>query len=1211
MQNLELRKALSSQILVLDGAMGTQIQQYGLAEADFRGDRFSGHRENLKGCNDVLCLTRPEIVADIHHAYLDAGADIIETNTFNANAVSLADYGLEPSVAEINAAAASIARREADRMISAGRKCWVAGSVGPTGKTLSLSADVDNPASRDLDFDTLKYAYVRQMEALIAGGVDLLQIETIFDTLNAKAAVVAAREAMARTGREVELILSVTLSATGGRTLSGQTLEAFVASMAHARPLAFGLNCGFGAESLAPYVRQLARLTDAYVALYPNAGLPNAMGEYDETPEATAAHVARLASAGAVNIVGGCCGTTPAHIRAIAEATQNLAPRAARPLEPMMTLSGLEAKTVTTAHNFVNIGERCNVAGSRKFLRLINEQNYEEAVATAVAQVEAGAQIVDVNMDDGMLDSEAEMTRFLRLLSAEPEAAKVPVMIDSSDWRVIESGLKCLQGKGIVNSISLKEGEDAFVAHARFVKSMGAAVVVMAFDEQGQADTLPRRIGICRRAYTLLTEKADFNPQDIIFDPNVLAVATGIEGHRRYALDFLEAVEWVKKNLPGAKTSGGISNLSFSFRGNNYLREAMHSVFLYHAIARGLDMAIVNAATMVPYEEIPPEVREAVEDVLLCRRDDATERLLDVAERLKGEQPAAARQQQTEESLPADEAISRRLVKGQSDGIGELLERSMQQHGSAIAVVEGPLMDGMNRVGELFGAGKMFLPQVVKSARTMKQAVAWLRPHIEKEQSRVRRSPAGKIVLATVKGDVHDIGKNIVGVVMRCNGFEVVDLGVMVSPEEIVRAAVAENADYVGLSGLITPSLEEMCRVARLMEERGLSIPILIGGATASSVHTAVKIAPCYSHIAVYTRDAAVLPSVVRQIQEDPSAAEKRIRAAQEAERRAYEQSARAPLPLEDARRKAFRTDWASYVSPVPCQPGVTDVTLTVEEAVGRINWRAFFPAWKLNASFAELARLPECGHCTAQWLASQKEENRGKAMEAMQLLKDARAALKRLVRDANGSLRARIVLTEANSDGDNLVFHSATGDVRLPLLRRQTPGDVCLSLADFLRPVGSGTDYIGLFAVTSGQAIADIVDSYRPTDDYKALLYQSLSDRIVEAAAELLHEHVRRTVWGYAPDGEAWGIRPAAGYPSLPDQSAIFAIDRLLRFEDLGIRLTENGAMTPPSSIGGLMIAHPQSRYFTIGKIGDDQRADYAYRRGINRQELQKWLPR
>lgn len=1218
----DLRTALSRRILVLDGAMGTQIQRYALTEDGYRGDLFANHPHRLSGCNDVLCLTHPEIIARIHSDYLDAGADIIETNSFNANAVSLADYGIADRVAEINLAAARIARAEADKRIADGRQCWVAGSVGPTSKTLSMSANVEDPAARELDFDSLHAAYVDQMRALIEGGVDLLLCETIFDTLNAKAAIAAAREAMTLANRHVEIALSATLSSVGGRMLSGQTIEAFVASTAHAGAVALGLNCGFGAESLEPYIKQMSTLTDAAIMLYPNAGLPNAMGEYDETPEVTASHLAKMMDAGVINIAGGCCGTTPAHVSAIAAEARRHQRRVPPTLKPEMRLAGLDVKVVSPEQNFTNVGERCNVAGSRKFLRLINEKNYAEAVDIAVKQVEAGAQIVDVNMDDAMLDANAEMVHFLRLLAAEPDVARVPVMIDSSKWDVIEAGLKCLQGKGIVNSISLKEGEEPFLSHARFIKEMGAAVVVMAFDEQGQADTFERRTQICGRAYRLLTEKAGFPPADIIFDPNVLAVATGIESHDRYALDFIETVGWIKANLPGAKVSGGVSNLSFSFRGNNYLREAMHSVFLYHAIARGMDMAIVNAAAMIPYDDIPVDVRTVIEDALLCRRADATERLLDLAERLKGEKAGAAKaQEESYEGLPADEAISRMLVRGRTDGIEPLLERSMADHRSAIAVIEQPLMEGMNRVGKLFGEGKMFLPQVVKSARAMKQAVAWLQPYIEKEQSDRGRSSAGKIVIATVKGDVHDIGKNIVAVVMRCNGYEVIDLGVMVPAEEIIDTAVREGADYIGLSGLITPSLEEMCCVARLMQERGLSIPLLVGGATASAVHTAVKIAPCYDHIVAYTRDAAVLPSIMQEIAADPAEAERRIREEHERRSNAYFESKKPLLPLDEARRRKPAVDWAAYQSPRPASLSAVDVSITVADAIEYINWRAFFPVWQLDASFADLAEIHGCDHCHAQWLAAQPADRRQKASEAMQLLKEARAALSRLVRDANGSIRARVAFYTANSDGDNIVVHADGSDLVMPMLRQQQDADECLSLADFVKPEGMGDDYVAAFAVTAGSQIEEIIAGYQSTDDFKALLYQSLSDRLAEASAELLHARVRQSLWGYAPDEQLdspralrcqyRGIRPAAGYPSMPDQASIFALQQLVDFGKVGVEVTANGAMRPASSVSGLMMAHPDARYFMVGAVADDQRADYSRRRGITVEELCKWLPK
>lgn len=1220
MTEKDLKNALAERILILDGAMGTEIQKYHFSEDDFRGVMFANHNDKLAGCNDVLSLTQPEAIAAIHSRYLDAGADIIETNTFNANAVSLADYGLQKFVKDINRASTRLAVAEVAKRRKEGRQCWVAGSVGPTNKTLSMSADVDDPAARDIDFDFLVDAYIEQITVLIEEGVDIIQIETIFDTLNAKAAITACEEAMKTTGKKVEIIISVTLT-TSGRTLSGQTLEAFTASVAHAHPLAIGLNCGFGAESLEPYVKQLSALTDAAISLYPNAGLPNAMGEYDETPEITASHVSRLIEAKMLNIVGGCCGTTPDHIRAIADVAKGKAPRTAPVIDRKMRLAGLEMKTVAKELNFVNIGERCNVAGSRKFLRLINEKNYDEAVSIAVAQVEAGAQVIDINMDDAMLDAEAEMTHFLRLLAAEPDVAKVPVMIDSSKWSVIEAGLKCLQGKGIVNSISLKEGEEVFLRHAEYVKKMGAAVVVMAFDENGQADTLPRRKEICSRAYRLLREKVDFQAEDIIFDPNVLAIATGMEEHDRYALDFIEATAWIKANLPGAKVSGGVSNLSFSFRGNNFLREAMHSAFLYHAIAAGLDMAIVNAASMMPYDDIPGDVRDAVEDALLCRRADATSRLLEVAERLKNAKADSVKTADVNyTTMPAQEALSKMLIKGRTEGIEPILEKAWHELGKAVAVIEGPLMDGMNQVGSLFGEGKMFLPQVVKSARAMKYAVAWLQPIIEREQASTDAKSAGKIVIATVKGDVHDIGKNIVAVIMRCNGYEVIDLGVMVPAEKIIDTAVAEKADFIGLSGLITPSLEEMCRVATMMQQRGLNIPILVGGATASAVHTAVKIAPCYNHIVAYTRDAAILPMVVREIANDPTAAADKIRHEQEAERQRYFNQQHPLLSIDEARRRKPQINWEDYAAPKPAVEGLSDVAITVKEAAELINWRAFFTAWKMEASFASLAEVEGCDHCRAQWLAAQPKANINKAMEAMQLLKDARAAINRLIRDANQSIRARVALLPARGGEDIITIYTDEGEMALPMLRCQKDSEVCASLADFINP--EGNDYIGAFAVTVGSQIEGIIDNYRNRgDDYKAMLYQTLSDRLAEAATELLHAQVRRSIWGYAPDenlskqellqGNYRGIRPAAGYPSLPDQWAIFTIAQSVGIETLGITVTENGAMSPASSVCGLMIAHPQAKYFVIGDIGDDQRKLYAQQRNISIEQLSKWLPR
>ncbi|MGM9801993.1 MAG: methionine synthase [Candidatus Limisoma sp.] len=1209
----DIRNAIADRILIVDGAMGTQIQAFNLSEDDFRGNRFANHPYKLAGCNDVLCLTRPDVILSIHRNYIAAGADIIETNSFNSNAISLADYGLEDLVYDLNREAAKLARRAADEADCV----WVAGSVGPTNKTLSMSASVDDPAARETSFDELLATYCDQMRGLIDGGVDIIQIETIFDTLNAKAAVAAAESAMEISGRRVELIISAT-PAVGGRTLSGQTIEALIASLAHANPLAFGLNCGFGADTMAPLIAEFAAKSAFPTIVYPNAGLPNALGEYDETPQMMAAHVERILADGSANIIGGCCGTTPDHIHALAELAKRYNPRQLPEIPQKLTLAGLDAIDITAERNFVNIGERCNVAGSRKFLRLINEKNYDEACDIARRQVENGAQIIDINMDDAMLDAEAEMRRFVNLLSSDPDIARVPFMLDSSKWNVIQAGLKCLQGKGIVNSISLKEGEATFVDHARFVKSMGAAVVVMAFDEQGQADTFDRRIAICSRAYRILVDSVGFNPNDIIFDPNILAVATGIEGHNRYALDFIEATRWIKQNLPGAKVSGGVSNLSFSFRGNNYIREAMHAVFLYHAIRAGLDMAIVNAAALMPYSEVPDDLKTAIEDVIFDRRLDATDRLIELADSLKNtDRQADTVKTEAAQSLSPDQRIAEMLVKGRCDNLEALLSEALALHGSAIAVIERSLMAGMNEVGRLFGEGKMFLPQVVKSARMMKDAVAWLQPLIEAEQAGNSGRNAGKILMATVKGDVHDIGKNIVDVVLRCNGFEVVDLGIMVPAEQILDKAAEIGADIIGLSGLITPSLDEMCNVARLAQQRGMSTPILVGGATASPLHTAVKIAPCYDGLVAYIRDAAMMPAVARRIIDNRDATAAEIRADQLRLRSQY--NAEAPLSLDEARRMRHRCSCGA--APKPNRPGVTKIDIKVSDVVDFINWRAFFPVWNLDASFAELAEIRGCGHCQAQWIAAQKPERMNKIMEAQNLLKDARAALARLIREADDSMKAVVAIRSAHSLGDDIIVDVDGSPLVIPTLRRQhrNADGCCLALADF---VASADDFLGAFAVTSGSRIQAIIDGYKGRDDYKLLLYQSLADRLAEAAAEFVHLQVRRSIWGYAPDesadprpalsGNYIGIRPAAGYPSLPDQASVFAIDKMLGGIDAAeISLTENGAMMPASSVAGLFIANPEARYFMVGDIDDDQRADYADRRGISLDELAKWLPR
>lgn len=1211
---LKLIEAMNDRIIVLDGAMGTMVQRENLFEDDFRGERFASHPSRLKGCNDILVLTRPEVIGRIHRAYLEAGARIIETDSFNANAVSLADYGLQDRVDEINREAAKIARTAADDFMLShpGEECWVAGSIGPSGKSLSLTQDIDEEGDNYVDFDYLQATFHDQCRALIEGGVDLLLMETMFDALNAKAAVFGAVKAMEELQKRVPVIISATLT-EAGRTLAGQTPEAFIASVAHCNPVAVGLNCSFGAEAMLRHVESLQGQPYA-LSVYPNAGLPNAMGEYDESPAAMAVKLEPMLCNRMVNIVGGCCGTTPDHIREIARLAAKSAPRAIPAANDEMMLAGLETLLVSRSRNFVNVGERCNVAGSRKFLRLINEKNYSDAVAIAAAQVEAGAQIIDINMDDGMLDSTAEMSRFLSLLGSEPEVARAPFMIDSSHWATIEAGLKHVQGRPIVNSISLKEGERAFLDRARYIRDMGAAVVVMSFDEKGQADTFERRIEVCGRAYRLLTEKAGFRGCDIVFDPNILAVATGIEAHRSYALDFIRSVAWIKSNLPGAKVSGGVSNLSFSFRGNNKVREAMHSAFLFRAIAEGLDMAIVNAASMVPLDEIPAQLREAIDDVLMNRDDNATDRLVAIATEIKNAADSSGKSA-VPVSAQIDASPSNRLmdllVKGHTDALETTLDKAMNECGSAIEVIEGPLMEGMNRVGKMFGEGKLFLPQVVKSARVMKLAVNHLTPFIEEERkSSGTSSGAKKLVIATVKGDVHDIGKNIVGVIMSCNGFEVIDLGVMVPAEDIIDRAIAENADFIGLSGLITPSLEEMCNVARHMESRKMTIPLLIGGATTSELHTAIKIAPCYSGPVIYTRDAAMLPSVARKFADASTrdAAIKDLREKQSQLRASSTNEGKNLLSIQEAVARAPRLEF----NPVtPVKPGITTLRFDIGELESLINWRAFMTAWKLDASLAEVAYMDGCDHCKAQWLASFPNDKTGKAAEAMQLVKEAKRAVNKLKNDGYQATAKIAVLPASSRDGD-IICIDEDNKLILPTLRQQHLNDrgESLSLADFIMPAGDGDsapgDYIGLFAVTTGAPMAELIDSFKSSgNDYDALLYQSVADRLAEAATELMHRTVARDIWGF---GEG-GIRPAVGYPSLPDQSLIFDLDSVLDYASMGIRLTENGAMWPAASTSGLLIAHPDARYFILGEIADDQIADYARRRGKTSDELKRFL--
>ena len=1197
--SISLIKEVNNRTIVLDGAMGTMIQKCDLSETEFRGSQYSSWQYNLKGCNDILCITAPHIIKEIHLQYLNAGASIIETNSFNANTFSLADYALENEVERINIAAAKIAREAADEYMATnhGKLCWVAGSVGPTSKSLSMASSLEE----NITWDTLVETYIVQMRALIKGGVDALLIETIFDTLNAKAATYAARRAMEMEGVRVPLMISVTLT-ENGRTLSGQTLDAFVASISHCEPLSIGLNCGFGADTMTPHIETLQSCPFA-ISMHANAGLPNEMGEYDETPETMASKIKPLIEKGLVNIIGGCCGTTPAHIKAIADLVNEInnkgkthtIPSAnfgeAKSLNPKCILAGLEAFEISPERNFVNVGERCNVAGSRKFLRLINEGNISEALQIACSQVEAGAQIIDINMDDAMLDAEKEMVQFITKLGEEPQTARVPFMIDSSKWDVITSALKLIQGKAIVNSISLKEGEEAFIKKARLIREMGAAVVVMAFDENGQADTFERRIEICERAYNILTTNVRFPACDIIFDPNILAVATGIEQHNSYALDFINATKWIKQNLPGAKVSGGVSNLSFSFRGNNYIREAMHALFLYHAINVGMDMAIVNAASLMPVDDIPHDVKIAIEDVIFNRDKDATTRLIEIAQRIKEEKAGEKPQidNANTESLSSHQIIERMILKGITDGLEEQLQSVLALEDNALNVINNVLMPAMNKVGQLFGEGKLFLPQVVKSAQTMKHAVDFLTPIIENEKGGSKKdngsnSHSKKIILATVKGDVHDIGKNIVAVILSCNGYEVIDMGVMVPGEDIIAKAIETNADFIALSGLITPSLDEMCHVARLMEQNGMTIPLLIGGATASEMHTAVKIAPCYSHPVIYIKDAAMIPSEIGTFANESTAKEyvAQLNTSQQQLRQSHECLVTPKFTIKGARM--HKMEYGNDITiATPKHPGAHTMSISISEVRGLINWRAFFAVWKLDASFAEIANINGCDHCRAQWLANVPQEHRNKAAEAMQLYKEANLALDYLEKKLSNGLTARVVIMPAGSKNEDIIYLHNNCYYTLPTLRQLHGEFPLLALADFIKPIDNDdklNDWIGAFAVTCGIEFQQIINKWRDAgEEYKSLLYQSLADRLAEASTEILYRKVRKSLWGF----EARGIRPAIGFPSLPDQRLVFLADKVLNYAELGISLTENGALYPSASTTGYIISHPKARYFIV----------------------------
>ena len=1218
-KNAELHAAIASRILLLDGAMGTMIQAERLAEGDFRGDRFKDWGQDLKGNNDLLSITQPQVIRRIHEAYLDAGADIIETNTFNSNAPSMSDYGLESLVYELNFAAGRLAREAADAyMAKSDEQKFVAGVLGPTNRTASMSPDVNDPGFRNITFEILADTYKQSAIALIESGVDFLMIETVFDTLNAKAAIFAIRHAFREAAVELPVMVSGTITDASGRTLSGQTTEAFWNSVRHIKPFVIGLNCALGAADLRPYVAELSRVADTAVSAHPNAGLPNEFGEYDETPEHMAAIVGDFAADGLVNMVGGCCGTTPEHIRQIKDAVGKHKPRTIVTVPVRCRLSGLEPLTLGPDDLFVNVGERSNVTGSAVFRRLIEADNYADAVQVARQQVENGAQIIDVNMDEGMLDSELAMSTYMRLIASEPDVARVPVMIDSSKWSVIEEGLRCVQGKAIVNSISLKEGEAAFIEHANRVLDYGAAVVVMAFDENGQADNIDRKVSICERSYKILVEEVGFDPADIIFDPNIFAVATGIEEHNRYGLDFIEATRRIKETLPHVMVSGGVSNVSFSFRGNNLVREAIHSVFLYHAIKAGLDMGIVNAGQLAIYEDLPVDLRDAVEDVVLYRRDDATERLLEIAEGYRGQAGAtnAKKRDLSWRELAVDKRIEHALVNGIDEYVVADTEEARLAAERPLHVIEGPLMAGMNVVGDLFGDGKMFLPQVVKSARVMKKAVAHLVPFIEEEKGGKIQSN-GKIIMATVKGDVHDIGKKIVGVVLQCNNFEVIDLGVMVPCQKIIETAIREEAQIIGLSGLITPSLDEMVYVASEMQRLDVALPLLIGGATTSPAHTAVKIEPNYEGPVIYVKDASravgVAQALVQPATRSALIEKTRAENAKRRERHAGKTRLAPQLSLRQARDNKYKIDWSDYAPPQPAFIG-TRVFDDIDLASLRdyIDWMPFFNAWEFHGKFPQLL----------------EDEVVGEA--ATSLFNDALAMLDKVISEKWLTARAVIGFYPANSvDHDDLrVFADDERSeelVRLCHLRQQRgkpSGQSHDCLADFVAPLASGIkDYVGGFALTAGIGIDEHVKRFEDDhDDYSSIILKALADRLAEALAEFLHERVRKEYWGYASTEEFSnedlvaekyaGIRPAPGYPACPDHTEKAKLWKLLDVENnIDLKLTESFAMFPTAAVSGFYFSHPQSRYFSVGKISRDQLVSFAERKGMTVQEAERWL--
>ena len=1223
----DIRKELEKRVLVIDGAMGTMIQQYKLEEKDYRGKRFADFHKDVKGNNDLLSITQPEIIKTIHKEYLKAGADIIETNTFSGTTIAMADYDMQELVYELNYESAKIAKEAVTEFLASpeGKSrevAFVAGAIGPTNRTLSLSPNVNDPGFRAVTFDELVEAYTEQVRGLLDGGADVLLIETIFDTLNAKAALFAIQNYAEKINKKVPVMVSGTITDASGRTLSGQTTEAFLNSVSHVDLLSVGLNCALGAKDMRPYLEELSTKAPFYVSAYPNAGLPNQFGEYDEDAHTMGHQIEDFLQAGFLNIVGGCCGTTPAHIQRIAELAKTAKPRKRPVPDTLMHLSGLEPLTLRPESNFLNVGERTNVTGSKKFLRLIKEESYEEALSIAKDQVDGGAQVIDVNMDEGMLDSEAAMTKFLNLIASEPDISKVPIMIDSSKWSVIEAGLKCVQGKAIVNSISLKEGEAKFIEQAHKIKQYGAAVIVMAFDEVGQADTLQRRIDICKRAYDVLVDKVNFPPQDIIFDPNIFPVATGMEEHRLNALDFFNATKWIKENLPHAKVSGGVSNVSFSFRGNDHVREAIHGAFLYHAVKNGMDMGIVNPSQLQVYDDIEKTLLELVEDVLLDRRDDATERLVEHAETLKGVSAQKTEKDEQWRKGTVEERLSHALVKGLVEYIDVDTEEARVKLGRPLHVIEGPLMDGMNVVGDLFGSGKMFLPQVVKSARVMKKAVAYLEPFLQAEKDANKlagivgngRTNAGKILMATVKGDVHDIGKNIVGVVLACNNYEIVDLGVMVSCDKILEEAKKHNVDVIGLSGLITPSLDEMVHVAKEMERLGFKTPLLIGGATTSKVHTAVKIAQNYSGPVVHVNDASKSVPVASSLISDELRAEF-MESVNKDYARVREQNKNAQgqnkfISIEEARKNKFAIDWNTTEITKPSFIGnkVFD-NYSLTEIVDYIDWTPFFISWEMKGSYPKILKDPTRG------------------AEATKLFNDAQSMLKKIIAEKWLTARAVVGIYHANATEDDIEVYADEKREKaihtFHTIRQQTKkpaGQFNTALSDFISPKGKA-DYIGTFALTTGIGIDEHVAKFeKDHDDYSAIMLKALADRLAEAFAELMHKKVRKELWGYAKDEnlntedlikeEYAGIRPAPGYPAQPDHTEKPIIWKLLDVEkNTGMILTESMAMVPTAAVSGLYFAHPQSHYFGIGKIAKDQAEDYAKRKGMSLDKAERWL--